>query len=422
MDDAGSGTIYRIAPKDFKSVVPKFDLNTTEGQITALKSPAVNVRNSGFTRLKAQGEKAVPALTALLQDSNPYFAARATWLLAQIAPSGQVLVTGLLDSKDERQRLVATRALRFAGADPMKLAAKMAADPSPAVRREIALAMRDVPAEQSVPVLVKIAGQFDGKDRVYLEAFGLGCTGKESQVYQVLSKASGARPEAWSDAFAWIAWRLHAPQSVADLKARAKTPGFVHKDLANWWINHRKGNLWKSYDVDGILRAMGQDPANVKRVAVEMPAEPANAAKLPPVTDIVKLPGDATRGKAAVATCYICHKIGDQGVEFGPNLTSFGKQQPTEVIVNAIVNPSAEISHGYEGSVIQTTDGMTITGLILGDGDPVIVKCMGGQTQTIPRALISSIKPLEKSLMYSPSLLGMTPQSIADITAYLKSL
>lgn len=337
----------------------------------------------------------------------------------------------------------------------MKLAAKMAADPSPAVRREIALAMRDVPAEQSVPVLVKIAGQFDGKDRVYLEAFGLGCTGKESQVYQVLSKASGARPEAWSDAFAWIAWRLHAPQSVADLKARAlaptsspeqsklmttalafvaspaapgamaqlaKTPGFVHKDLANWWINHRKGNLWKSYDVDGILRAMGQDPANVKRVAVEMPAEPANAAKLPPVTDIVKLPGDATRGKAAVATCYICHKIGDQGVEFGPNLTSFGKQQPTEVIVNAIVNPSAEISHGYEGSVIQTTDGMTITGLILGDGDPVIVKCMGGQTQTIPRALISSIKPLEKSLMYSPSLLGMTPQSIADITAYLKSL
>ena len=92
------------------------------------------------------------------------------------------------------------------------------------------------------------------------------------------------------------------------------------------------------------------------------------------------------------------------------------------MIVNAIVNPSAEISHGYGGSVIKTTDGLSITGLILGDGDPVIVKCMGGQTQTIPRARISSVKPLEKSLMYQPSLLGLTPQSIADITAYLKSL
>ena len=70
MDKSGSGTIYRIAPKGFKSVVPKLDLSTTEGQIAALKSPAVNVRNSGFTRLKAQGDKVVPALVELLKDSR----------------------------------------------------------------------------------------------------------------------------------------------------------------------------------------------------------------------------------------------------------------------------------------------------------------------------------------------------------------
>jgi hypothetical protein len=29
---------------------------------------------------------------------------------------------------------------------------------------------------------------------------------------------------------------------------------------------------------------------------------------------------------------------------------------------------------------------------------------------------------MEKSLMYSPANLGLTPQAIADITAYLKSL
>ena len=167
---------------------------------------------------------------------------------------------------------------------------------------------------------------------------------------------------------------------------------------------------------------MGQDPAAVKIVAVEMPAEPANAPKLPPVADIVKLPGDAARGKTAIATCYMCHKVQNQRVDFGPDLSTFGKQQPTEVIVNAIANPSAEISHGFEGSVIKTTDGLTITGMMLSDGDPVIMKCMGGQTQTIPKARIASVKPLEKSLMYPPALLNLTPQSIADIAAYLKSL
>jgi len=167
---------------------------------------------------------------------------------------------------------------------------------------------------------------------------------------------------------------------------------------------------------------LGQDPQSVKIVAVEMPAEPANAPKLPPAAEIAKLPGDVARGKTAIAACYMCHKVENQGVGFGPDLTSFGKQQPTDVIVNAIVNPSAEISHGFAGSEIKTTDGLTITGMVLSDGDPVIIKCMGGQTQTIPKASIASMKPMTKSLMYPPSLMGLTPQSIADMTAYLKSL
>ena len=47
-DDTTSGAIYRIAPKGFKPVVPAFDLATLDGQITALRSPAVNVRARGF--------------------------------------------------------------------------------------------------------------------------------------------------------------------------------------------------------------------------------------------------------------------------------------------------------------------------------------------------------------------------------------
>jgi putative heme-binding domain-containing protein len=324
------------------------------------------------------------------------------------------------------------------------------------VRREVALMLRETPAEQSVPLLAQVGAQFDGKDRAYLEAFGLGSTGKEAAVYDATHKLMNpGSGDKWSDTFAWIAWRLHPNQALADIKARAlaastnadqaklmltalgfnpspaasgamiqlaNTESFAQKELAKWWINNRKSNLWQSHKIDDILKSMGQDPNNVKLTAVEMPAEPAGAAPMPSVEDIAKLKGDAEKGKAAIASCYMCHKVGDQGIDYGPDLTSFGKQQPTDVIINAIAHPSVEVSHGYEGTEIKTKDGLTIQGMVLSDGDPVLIKCMGGQTQSVPKAKIASMKAMEKSLMYSPAMLGLTPQSIADITAYLKSL
>ena len=48
--------------------------------------------------------------------------------------------------------------------------------------RELALATQFEPNDKAIPVLVKLADKYDGKDRWYLEAFGIGCTGREKQV------------------------------------------------------------------------------------------------------------------------------------------------------------------------------------------------------------------------------------------------
>ena len=467
-DDAIAGAIYRIAPKGFKSVVPKLDLATTAGQIAALRSPAVSVRNSGFTRLKAQGARAVPAVAALLADRNPYIAARAVWLLAQMGDEGFLRVLPLLESKDASMRLVAYRALRAAqplpDSDGLKkgrdhiftIAAKMAGDDSAAVRREVALTLRDAPAAQSVDTLVRLAMKFDGKDRAYLEAFGLGCTGKEAQVYATISKTMGGPAESWSDAFAWIAWRLHPAAAVHDFKARilhpklsdeqrklmltalafvptreaagamleiAHTPDFPMKDLALWWLRNRKGNDWKPFDVDGGMKALGlYDADKVQLVAVEMPPVPKDAAKLPPLAEIAKLKGDAKNGQNVSAVCSACHRIGANGADFGPDLSTFGRQQTADILVQAIAEPSATISHGFEGSEVKTKDGLTITGIVLSGGDPLIIKSTGGLVQTVPQSRIASVTKLAKSLMYEPSQLGLTAQSIADLVAYLQSL
>ena len=453
LDERYTGTIYRIAPKGFASTVPALKLDTTEGQIAALKSPAPNVRFVGFTALKAQGSKAVPAVAALLKDENAYIAARAAWLLAQMGEEGVAQVKPWLDAKDEEQRLVAYRALRRAGVNVLSLATKMVSDASAAVRREVALTLREVPAAQSLPLLVKLAQHFDGKDRAYLEALGLGAEGKEAELYAAVCQD---KPAAWTDAQAWTAWRLHPAAAVDAFRARALDSAlsadqrklmltglafvksreaagammqlavakdFPMQELAKWWLLNRKGNDWKAYDVDSGLKTLGlYDPAKVKLLAVEMPPELKGVPELPTGAEIAKLPGDVPRGQAAVAVCFTCHKVGQQGVEFGPDLTAFGRQQPVEVIANAIAHPSADISHGFEGSEIKTKDGLTITGMILSSGDPVMIKCMGGLVQTVPQDRIASLKKMSRSLMYQPQQLGLTPQSIRDIAAYLKSL
>ena len=63
-----AAAIYRITRKGENPRPPKIDINTEEGQIAALKSPANNVRDIGFTRLKAAGEASLPAVKALLAD------------------------------------------------------------------------------------------------------------------------------------------------------------------------------------------------------------------------------------------------------------------------------------------------------------------------------------------------------------------
>jgi len=195
------------------------------------------------------------------------------------------------------------------------------------------------------------------------------------------------------------------------------------KDLAMWWLLNRKGNDWKPYDIEGGLKALGlYDPDKVKLVAVEMPPVPQDAPKLPPFAEIAKLKGDPKNGQNAIAVCYTCHHVGKNGVDFGPDLSTFGRQQTTEIIVQAIAKPSATISHGFEGSEVKTKDGLTITGMVLSSGDPLIIKCMGGLVQTVPRTRIASVTKMNRSLMYEPAQLGLTAQGIADIVAYLKGL
>jgi putative membrane-bound dehydrogenase-like protein len=454
-DNGSSGTIYRIAPKGFKSVVPKIDLSSVAGQIAALRSPSPNVRAGGFNRLKAAGDKVVDDVAALLADANPYVASRAVWLLAQLGDKGAALARKELGSADDTRRLVAFRALRAAGRDVFTLCESLAKDKSPAVRREVAIALRDFKTPAAIALLVTIAEQFDGQDRAYLEAIGLASTDREALVHAAIAKSMAKPALEWTPAYAWLTWRLHPASAVRDVRARllsgkltesevkrdlttlaftrsAEAAGtmvelslnksFAQVDLAKWWVGNRKSNLWKPFDVDAIVKARGGDASAAKLVASDLPPEMPGAKALAPVEAIATLKGDVAKGKASAAVCYACHKFDGKGIDFGPDLTTYAKQQSLETLILNIAQPSNNISHGFEGTRVVLDDGMVITGMVLSSGDPLMVKSMGGVVQSIPRQRIKEEKQLDRSLMFTASQMGLTEQSVADIAAYLRSL
>lgn len=282
-DTTGSGRIYRIAPKGKKLTSPKYNLKNTKGQIEALLSPAVNVRNSGFVLLAAQGSKAVKDVKKVLTSTNPYHRARAVWLLSNMGATGIAETETLLKDTDPNLRIAAFRALRDTKSDFMKYASLLSKDPSAAVRREVAVSLRNEAFNSSSDVLLSLATGYDGKDRFYLEALGLAAEGKEEALYPVLNKNLGAEPLKWSSSFADLVWRLHPKLAVSALKERASsdqlsdvlkkqamvTLGFIKdqqavdamqsllaiKDprissQAIWWLRFRQSNEWSDFKMD----------------------------------------------------------------------------------------------------------------------------------------------------------------------------
>jgi putative membrane-bound dehydrogenase-like protein len=446
-DETCSGTIYRIAPKGFMPKVPNLKLDSVIGQIAALQSPATNVRHVAFTRLRAAGDMNMQAVLKLRDHANPFIAARAVWLLAQLGEPGLISARIWLESEDATKRLVALRAIRAASSDVIDILSNLTTDLSPIVRSEVAVALRDVPAAQSVALLCKLSHHIDGGDRSLLEAWGIGCTGKEAAVWAAL------KPEgAWDDDFAHITWRLHPAEAVSDLAKRAAngklspeqrklaldTLAFIPEasaalavlELAKdkespiqadvmWWLIKRSTDDWASFGIAEELKKAGIfDPESAKLVTiVTPPAIPSNVK----LDEVLKLEGNAKNGAQLVTRCVMCHQINGQGVEFGPNLEGWGRSQPGDIIAQALIDPSKDIAHGYDGQEIVTKDGVAIHGMILTEGDIMIIRSMGGQNQYVARSRIKSRRKLDHSMMLSATQLGLNAQDVADIVAYLRT-
>ena len=454
LDDAASGIIYRIAPKGFKPIIPKIDPNTIEGAVLAMKSPSVNVRFLGFKKLKSAGPEAFETVVSNLADPDPYVASRFIWLLPYMGEKGKSMLDSLIGGDNADQTLTSFRAIRRTdGAiDDLSYARKLSIHPNAKIRAEAASAMRYRSFAESKEVLVNVANGYDGKDRSYLETLGIGAGHNTEELWKTLFETmKPGEPLGWSEAFVRLTWRLKPEGAIAALKARASSEklssdqrklavdsiafikaqasadalidlaaeGSAVRDQAIWWLTNRSEGEWASFDLKPELIKRGLMEKALPLVEITVPAKPANTKFT--VAAVMALKGDAARGKLVAGRCVMCHKIDNTGPDYGPDLKGFASRQPPEVIAKAIIDPSADIAHGFDGTAIKLKDGKCIDGRVISDGDPVMIRSTGGFTQKVPFNLIGERKSMDRSLMLAADQLVLAPQDVADIIEWLKT-
>ncbi|MCA9185847.1 MAG: c-type cytochrome, partial [Planctomycetales bacterium] len=217
-----SGRVYRVAPRGHTATLPPAKFDSAADCMASLASPNMATRYLAWTTLAELGRTAEHQLGKAWQSHSPRTRARALFLLARIPQSGSGYVDTALKDEDENIRIVALRILRQDRSPEGKqrlLAAveQLVRDPSPAVRRECCVALRHNSAAQVPSLWGKLAAQYDGQDRWYLEALGIGADGRWNECLAEYLAHADTTPSQRSTAD--IAWRSRGSESAGLIAA-----------------------------------------------------------------------------------------------------------------------------------------------------------------------------------------------------------
>jgi putative heme-binding domain-containing protein len=150
-------------------------------------------------------------------------------------------------------------------------------------------------------------------------------------------------------------------------------------------------------------------------------------AELAAVVEKSTGPRDPARGRRVfgMVGCFACHTCNGEGGAVGPDLTSAGSRLATRDLLEAIIDPSREISDQYGTSLVTLRDGRQLSGRIINYTEQGISLAENlfdpAQATRLKESDIVSIESSKVSLM-PPGLLDvLQPGEILDLLAFLSA-
>ena len=148
---------------------------------------------------------------------------------------------------------------------------------------------------------------------------------------------------------------------------------------------------------------------------------------LPSIAELLKMKGDAAKGAQVFRRdsvgCIKCHQVKGEGIDVGPGLSEIGDKLGKDALYQAILDPSAGISFGYEAWQIELKDGDEVYGLIVSEtADELAVKAQNGIVTNYRKSDIATREQQKLSIMPAGLHQAMSLQDLVDLVEYLASL
>jgi putative heme-binding domain-containing protein len=136
-------------------------------------------------------------------------------------------------------------------------------------------------------------------------------------------------------------------------------------------------------------------------------------------TPAVLKQADVAHGRVVFTnTCAQCHTLFDAGGKVGPNLT--GSQRANlDYLLENVVDPSAAVAREYQMTIVDTTDGRTINGVVVAENDKGVTIRTTNEDVIIPKDEIAKRRVSPFSMMPEGLLDGLKPEDARDLIGYL---
>jgi putative heme-binding domain-containing protein len=236
----------------------------------------------------------------------------------------------------------------------------------------------------------------------------------------------GIRPDTTGPYFDPQEWessgRIASVLKAALLDGDAKTATFLRGELA------RRRVRLKGLPSDATAdRPKGEEEIRVVLAKADPnnPDQIGNMSYETAASRALRATGDAGRGKALfdAQSCRACHTVADGQTPKGPHLVDIGKRYSPADLVESILKPSAKIAQGYEAYTFATADGRVLSGFVASEGPSTVqIRDPSGALRELKRSEIEERRRQETSAMPEGIAANLTPEGLADLVAYLRSL
>jgi putative heme-binding domain-containing protein len=207
-------------------------------------------------------------------------------------------------------------------------------------------------------------------------------------------------------------------QVVAALLGRVERLNSVLDDIEGGRI--RPDDL-NSTEIN-MLRTDSDQAVRQRAARLFGPLNPHRPAVLESFGSALSLPADRNNGRVLFqARCANCHRVGDNGPTFGPDLADL-RALPKDKLLSAIIEPNAELHAPYLTYVIETKSGQLRPGVVQRQNSKaIILSAPGSEDIVLPRSNIQVMQPQPWSLMPEGLEVGLNPKTMADILEFIAS-